>query len=141
MVFGWGKKGAATNLAEMSVRQLLTGLDRVPDEIFADPYVAAFVQMVVVRASLIEYSGTPPRPHELAHIFAKTIDRFAPGYGQTVAEGIAASARADHEYHSSYMAGHSHGSQYVKATTDKDAELAVASLREFLCRNYGVNSH
>lgn len=139
MIFGLGKKEAAIQDAEKYMRTMFAGM-QVPNQVFGDPYIAAFLQVLAVHATNVVYKGNLPDQMTVAAIMAASLDKMVPGYGLAVVKGLVEVGNPAHASHTNYTVGRSEANQYVKALIVGDQVTAhemMQSFREFATRNYG----
>lgn len=143
-MFGLGKKEAAVNDADKYMRSMVAGLGaiegkKLPSQAFADPYVAAFLQVLVVHATAVVYKGKMPDQMTVAGIMAAAMERMVPGYGSAVVNGVVEIGNPSHAQHTHYQVGRKEGTDYVRALMAGDQvsqDEAMRSFREYLTKHY-----
>lgn len=139
MIFGLGKKEASARDSEQYVRTLFAGLE-VPNQVFGDPYVLAFIQALVMHATAAVHKGSLPDQTDMARIMASALDKLVPGHGVNLVKSVVDVASPNHQLHENYKIGRHEGNEYVKALMSGDqatANAAMYSFRAFVTRNYG----
>lgn len=143
-MFGFGdKRAAAVDEAERYIRSIFAGLGGeegklLPRQLFADPYVAGFLQVLTIHAVAVAYRSRMPEQATIAAIMAAALDRMFPGHGTTALESLAGAANPQHSLHAKYLSGRHDGSEHVRALLASDEIIRNEKFQSF--RNV-VNSH
>lgn len=143
-MFGFGnKRAAAVDEAERYLRSLFTGLGEgeahLPHQVFADPYVVGFLQVLTVHSVANVYISRMPEPAAIAAIMAEALDRLAHGYGASAVKSLAEFGNPAHPLHAKYVSGRSDGSEHVRALLATDEVVRnerFHAFRAFVSRHY-----
>jgi len=117
-MFGFGnKQAAAIDETDLYIRSILSGLGEearpLPPELFADPYVLGFLELLTVHATATVYRYRTPKPEKLAAIMASAVDRIVPGSGNSVGKLLAELKDPADPDHADYRRGREDGSAHV----------------------------
>ncbi|MDB5527387.1 MAG: hypothetical protein JWR51_490 [Devosia sp.] len=144
-MFGFGnKRAAAVDEAERYIRSMFAGLGGVEakqlaNQVFADPYVAGFLQVLTVHAVAGVFHSRMPDQTTITAILAAALDRMGPGYGAVVVKGLAEIGNSAHPLHANYLSGRYDGSEHVRALLASDEIIRnerFRSFRNFVTRHY-----
>ncbi len=144
-MFGFGdKRAAAVDEAELYIRSMFAGLGDaegkpLPNQVFTDPYVAGFLQVLTVHAVAGVYHSRMPDQTTIAAIMVEALDRVYPGYGAAVVKGLVQIGNPAHPLHANYLTGRLDGSEHVRTLLASDEIIRnerFRSFRDFVTRHY-----
>lgn len=118
-MFGFeDKRPAAVEEARLYIRSMFAGLGdadgTVPHEIFADPYVAGFLQVLSTHAVAVAYKSGMPGQADVVSIMAEALNRLQEGAGSTALLSVMAFADPLNRRHDDYRRGRHDGSEHVR---------------------------
>ena len=145
-MFGYSKWNRAVNEAGQYCTAMFAGLEQlhgkpVPAQVFGDPYVAGFLQQLILHSVNANYCGAAD-PKIMISTAEATMDKLLPdlpGIGKQVIQGLIEVNKPTHPFHVNYMVGRREGGEYVVALLQNDEDKMHARMlgfREFVSRNY-----
>ncbi|MGB3335538.1 MAG: hypothetical protein WBA73_00015 [Devosia sp.] len=144
-MFGFGnKRASALDEAERYIGSMFAGLGGVdgrqlPNQVFADPYVAGFLQVLTVHAVAAIYHARMPDQATIDAITAAALDRMVPGYGAVASKSLAEIANPAHALHANYLSGRRDGSEHIRTLLASDEIVRnerYQSFQDFVSRHY-----
>ena len=118
------KRVKAVEETELYMRSMFAGLvapdERLPVQVFADPYVAGFLQVLATHSVATAYLFRTPDTTTINEVLEQCLDRMVPGGGATVRLTLAAASVSAHPLHANYLAGRHDGSEHVRTLLASD---------------------
>ena len=142
-MFGFGKPERTVSTAEKHFKLMIAGLAEIhgkpiPNQVFADAYVYAFFQQLVML-SVLEVFGKAIDPVKAAAIMAAALDRIVPGYGIEIVKSASTIANPSNSMYQHYSIGNNEGKQLTIALMNDDLVTQhemMKSFRDYVVRNY-----
>ncbi len=137
------KRARAADEVALYLQSLFTGLieedgERLSDQVFADPYVAGFLQVLTTHAVANIYHFRMPDSTTINDILEECLNRLVPGCGATFRRTLDQSSAPTHPLHARYIGGRHIGSEHVQTLFTNDGISRNEHHRSF--RNY-LKSH
>ena len=146
-MLSFGKKRKSVIDAELYCKTMFSGLgelhgQRLPNQVFGDPYVFGFLQQLIMHATTVVHRGSAPTPEKMAAVAVDTFERIVPGYGRQIVEATAGIASSTHPLNANYQVGRQEGGEYIIALLNEDQATKndlILRFREFVIQNYLVS--
>ena len=138
------KRTAAIDEAGLYLRSIfanLTGLDGspLPREVFADPYVIGFLQVLTTHAVAGVYHAGMPDQAGVVAIMITALNRMGARYGATARKNLTECGNPASRQHARYLEGRHDGSHHVwlgMATDEIARTQSYHAFREYVASHY-----
>ncbi|MBJ3784953.1 hypothetical protein [Devosia sediminis] len=119
-MFGFeDKRPAAVEQAGLYIGSMFFGFEEklggpLPRQVFTDPYVVGFLEVLTTHAVAVVYMSGMPDQDTVVDIMAEALDRAWPGAGSAARMRLVEASNSVSPFHAEYRRGRHDGSEHVR---------------------------